>query len=74
MDFKITDLATESKSIGTDIAAFQDRVTEFDNRITNIKSRLYDMPDTHQELQLLRNKLMDLEGRSQKDNERSFGI
>ncbi|KAJ1138003.1 hypothetical protein NDU88_004394 [Pleurodeles waltl] len=74
MDSKITGLAMESKSIRTNIAGFQDRVTEFDHRLTDVEGRLDAMPDRDQELQLLWNKHTDLENRSQRDNVHFFGI
>ncbi|KAJ1160499.1 hypothetical protein NDU88_001001 [Pleurodeles waltl] len=74
MDFKITNLATDSKSICTDIASFQDSVTELDHRLTDVEGRLNALTDRKQELQFLQNKLTDLEGRSRKDKVRFFGI
>ncbi|KAJ1131230.1 hypothetical protein NDU88_009569 [Pleurodeles waltl] len=51
MDTKITDLAMDSKSIRTDRAGFQDRVTDLDYRLTDVEGRLNDMPDRDHELQ-----------------------
>ncbi|KAJ1113942.1 hypothetical protein NDU88_002182 [Pleurodeles waltl] len=73
MDSEITDLATESKSILSDIARFQDRVVEFDHRLTDVEGRINAMPDRDQELQYLRNKLSDLD-RSCRDSVRFFGF
>ncbi|KAJ1091660.1 hypothetical protein NDU88_004777 [Pleurodeles waltl] len=60
MDSKISDLAVESKSIQTDIAGFQDKVTEIDHLLVNVEGRLNTTPDRDQKLLYLRNKLTDV--------------
>ncbi|KAJ1162185.1 hypothetical protein NDU88_002660 [Pleurodeles waltl] len=74
IDSKITKLTTKTKSIRADIAGFQDRVMEFDHCLTQVEDRIDAMSDDHQKLQLLQNKLTDLEDRSHRHNVRFFGI
>ncbi|KAJ1188685.1 hypothetical protein NDU88_005444 [Pleurodeles waltl] len=72
METKVTDLAMNS--IRTDIAGFQDRVSDLDRCLTDAEGRLSNMPDRDQKLQFLQNKLMYLEDRSRRDNVSFFWI
>ncbi|KAJ1108666.1 hypothetical protein NDU88_006042 [Pleurodeles waltl] len=45
MDVKITDLSADSKSICTDIAGFQGKVTDLDHRLSTVESKLVTLPD-----------------------------
>ncbi|KAJ1105044.1 hypothetical protein NDU88_002452 [Pleurodeles waltl] len=45
MDSKITDLATDSKSIIADIPGFQDKVTDLDQQMTAVEGRIAALPD-----------------------------
>ncbi|KAJ1189049.1 hypothetical protein NDU88_005800 [Pleurodeles waltl] len=74
MDFMIADLSADSKSIQGDIDRFQDKVTQLDHRLTDVKGRLAILPNRDPELQFLRNKLTDLEDRSWRDNVCFLGI
>ncbi|KAJ1110265.1 hypothetical protein NDU88_007620 [Pleurodeles waltl] len=74
MDSKISELTVESHSILTDIAGFQDRVTGLDHHLCLVKGKLNQPWDEDQQLQYLRDKLMDLEDRSRRDNVCSCGI
>ncbi|KAJ1193571.1 hypothetical protein NDU88_002867 [Pleurodeles waltl] len=74
MDTKISKLATEERSICTVIAGFQDRVTGMEHRHLLIEDKLSVALDRDQELQYLRNKLMDLEDRSHRDSVRFFSV
>ncbi|KAJ1202850.1 hypothetical protein NDU88_006645 [Pleurodeles waltl] len=66
--------ASESRSIHTDIAGFQDRVTELDRRLSMVEDKLNQPSDKDQELQYLRDKLTDFEDGSRRDNVHFFGI
>ncbi|KAJ1150455.1 hypothetical protein NDU88_003246 [Pleurodeles waltl] len=67
MDSKIIDLSTGSNSMWADIASFQDKVTDLDHPLTDVKGQLAMLPEWYSELQFLCSKLMDLEDRSPRD-------
>ncbi|KAJ1179965.1 hypothetical protein NDU88_005193 [Pleurodeles waltl] len=74
MDTRISELTSESRSLCTYMAKFQDRVMGLDQRLTLVEDKLNQPMAKDQELQYLRNKLMDLEDRSRRDNVYFFGI
>ncbi|KAJ1201654.1 hypothetical protein NDU88_005460 [Pleurodeles waltl] len=74
MDSKISDLATTSTSIRSDIACFQVTVTDLDHHLTTVGDCLAMLLEQDTELQFLRAKITDLEDRSQRDNVHFFGM
>ncbi|KAJ1164791.1 hypothetical protein NDU88_005225 [Pleurodeles waltl] len=75
MDSKITDISVASHSIRSDIASFNDKVTNLDHHLTAVESQLAVMPERDSELQFLHAKhFTDLEDRSRRDNVCFFGI
>ncbi|KAJ1099209.1 hypothetical protein NDU88_004313 [Pleurodeles waltl] len=50
---KITDLSADSRSIRTDIAGFQDKVTDLDHRLHTVESKVAALPANEPELQFL---------------------
>ncbi|KAJ1207645.1 hypothetical protein NDU88_003035 [Pleurodeles waltl] len=74
MDVEITNLFADSKSIRTDIAGFQDKVTDLDHYLTTVENKIVTLPDVDSELQFLQHKLTDLEDRSRRDNVCFFGL
>ncbi|KAJ1157581.1 hypothetical protein NDU88_010287 [Pleurodeles waltl] len=72
MDFAISSLATDKKSIRLDIAGFQPRVSGLEQRVATVEDHLNTTPDCDQELWYLHIKLIDLEDRSRRDNVRFF--
>ncbi|KAJ1185228.1 hypothetical protein NDU88_002022 [Pleurodeles waltl] len=71
MDTRISELNLEFWSLRTNIAGFQDRVTGLDQRLTLVDDKLNQPTATSQ---FLRDKLMDLEDRSCRDNVCFFGV
>ncbi|KAJ1213424.1 hypothetical protein NDU88_001061 [Pleurodeles waltl] len=57
-------LTAETKSIRMDIAGFQKQVTDLEQCVTTVESRLSALLDREQELLFLCSKAADLEGRS----------
>ncbi|KAJ1085909.1 hypothetical protein NDU88_006033 [Pleurodeles waltl] len=74
MDSKIMDLATAFHSIWSDIASFNNKVTNLDHRLTEVEGQLAVLSERDSELQVLHAKRTDLEDRSRRDNVRFFGI
>ncbi|KAJ1197653.1 hypothetical protein NDU88_001509 [Pleurodeles waltl] len=74
MDTKISDLVAESRSIRTDIAGFQNKVTGMKHRLSLKEEKLNLTPNRDQELQYLGDKLTDLRARSRRDNLHFFGF
>ncbi|KAJ1157613.1 hypothetical protein NDU88_010318 [Pleurodeles waltl] len=68
MDSTISTLATETKSIRSDIASFQSRMIGLEQCITAVEDHLNTVPDREQKLLFLRSKLIDLEDKSSMDN------
>ncbi|KAJ1088791.1 hypothetical protein NDU88_001946 [Pleurodeles waltl] len=74
MDFTISTLAAETKFICLDIAYFQSRVSDLEQCVIALEDHLNIVPEQDPELFFLRNKLIDLEDRSRRDNIRFFGF
>ncbi|KAJ1125954.1 hypothetical protein NDU88_004367 [Pleurodeles waltl] len=74
MDTAITSLTLETKSMRSEIAGFQTRVTGMEHQIATMEDHVHKAPEKDQELLILRSKLTDLEARSQRDNIRLFGF
>ncbi|KAJ1138678.1 hypothetical protein NDU88_005059 [Pleurodeles waltl] len=73
MDTKISDLSAESRAIHTDIAGFQDKVTDMVHCLALMEDKLM-TPNRDQELQYLWDKLTDLENQSRRDSVHFFGF
>ncbi|KAJ1175731.1 hypothetical protein NDU88_001018 [Pleurodeles waltl] len=74
MDSNISALTAETKSIGMDIAGFQNRVTGLEQRITAVENHLKGIPERDHELLFLHSKVIDLQDRSRRDSVRFFGF
>ncbi|KAJ1126609.1 hypothetical protein NDU88_005016 [Pleurodeles waltl] len=74
MDASISSLTLETKSMRSDIAGFQTRVTSLEHRMGSLETQVTTYRDRDQDLLYLRNKLIDLEDRSRRDNIRLLGI
>ncbi|KAJ1115261.1 hypothetical protein NDU88_003487 [Pleurodeles waltl] len=74
MDASISFLTLETKSMCSEIAGFQSRVTGLEDRMGILESQMTTVPDRDQDLLYLRSKIMDLEDRSRRDNIRLFGF
>ncbi|KAJ1139899.1 hypothetical protein NDU88_006262 [Pleurodeles waltl] len=74
MDASITLLTLETKSMRSDIAGFQSRVTGLEQRIGSLEAQATMSQDREQDLLYLRSKLTDMEDRSRRDNIRLLGI
>ncbi|KAJ1163986.1 hypothetical protein NDU88_004433 [Pleurodeles waltl] len=72
MDASITSLTLETKSMRSDIAGFQSRVTGLEQRMGSLEAQATASQD--QDLLYLRSKLTDMEDRSRRDNIRLLGI
>ncbi|KAJ1148610.1 hypothetical protein NDU88_001438 [Pleurodeles waltl] len=68
MENKILELAADFCSIRADITGFHNKLTGLNHRITLVEDKLNAPSSINQELQSFRDKLMDLEDRSRKDN------
>ncbi|KAJ1209135.1 hypothetical protein NDU88_004513 [Pleurodeles waltl] len=68
MDSTISTLAAETKSTCLDIAGFQSRMSDLEQRVITVEDHLNTVPERDQELLFLRSKLIDLEDRSRRDN------
>ncbi|KAJ1211096.1 hypothetical protein NDU88_006457 [Pleurodeles waltl] len=64
MDSTISTLAAETKSIRLDIAGFQSKVSDLEQRVIAVEDQLNTVPKRDQELLFLCSKLSDLEDRS----------
>ncbi|KAJ1184735.1 hypothetical protein NDU88_001538 [Pleurodeles waltl] len=74
MDSRMISLTEETKSMHLDIAGFQSRVATLEQRVTAVETQTTLTEDRDQELLYLRNKVIDLEDRSRRDNVRFFGF
>ncbi|KAJ1161673.1 hypothetical protein NDU88_002156 [Pleurodeles waltl] len=74
MDASITSLTLETKSMRSDIAGFQSRVTGLEQRMGSLEAQATVSQDRDQDLLYLRSKLTDMEDRSRRDNIRLLGI
>ncbi|KAJ1216273.1 hypothetical protein NDU88_003877 [Pleurodeles waltl] len=74
MDASLSSLTLETKSMRSDIAGFQTRVTGLEHRMGSLETQVTTHRDRDQDLHYLRSKLTDLEDRSQRDNIRLLRI
>ncbi|KAJ1198757.1 hypothetical protein NDU88_002596 [Pleurodeles waltl] len=74
MDTYISSLTLETKSMRSDIASFQSRVTGLEHRMGTLEAHMTTVQDRDQDLLYLRSKITDLEDRSRRDNIRLFGF
>ncbi|KAJ1182604.1 hypothetical protein NDU88_007791 [Pleurodeles waltl] len=74
MDASITSLTLETKSMRSEIASFQSRVTELEQRMGLVEAQATVSRNRNQDLLYLRSKLTDMEDRSRRDNIRLHGI
>ncbi|KAJ1198754.1 hypothetical protein NDU88_002593 [Pleurodeles waltl] len=74
MDASISSLTLETKSMRSDIAGFQSRVTGLEHSMGSLETQIATSQDRDQDLLYLRSKLTDLEDRSRRDNIRLLGI
>ncbi|KAJ1174923.1 hypothetical protein NDU88_000214 [Pleurodeles waltl] len=74
MDASITSLTLETKSMRSDIAGFQSRVTGLEQRMGSLETQINMSQEREQDLLHLRSKLTDMEDRSRRDNNRVLGI
>ncbi|KAJ1124813.1 hypothetical protein NDU88_003262 [Pleurodeles waltl] len=74
MDASITSLTLETKSMQSDIASSQSRVTGLEQRMGSLEAQATMFRDRDQDLLYLRSKLTDMEDRSRRDNIRLHGI
>ncbi|KAJ1156050.1 hypothetical protein NDU88_008775 [Pleurodeles waltl] len=74
MDSAMASLTAETKSMPLDIAGFQTQVTRLDQRVTSVETHIASWVDRDQELLYLRSKLIDLEDRSRRNNDRFLGF
>ncbi|KAJ1207093.1 hypothetical protein NDU88_002485 [Pleurodeles waltl] len=68
VDASISSLTLETKSMRSDIAGFQTRVTGLEHRMESLETEITTSQDRDQDLLYLRSKLTDLEDRSRRDN------
>ncbi|KAJ1201964.1 hypothetical protein NDU88_005768 [Pleurodeles waltl] len=74
MDASITSLTLETKSMRSDIAGFQSRVTGLEHRMGSLETQINMSQEREQDLLHLRSKLTDMEDRSRRDNICVLGI
>ncbi|KAJ1202366.1 hypothetical protein NDU88_006166 [Pleurodeles waltl] len=74
MDASITSLTLETKSMRSDIAGFQYRVTGLEQRMGSLETQINTSQEREQDFIYLRSKLTDMEDRSRRDNIRVIGI
>ncbi|KAJ1170351.1 hypothetical protein NDU88_002229 [Pleurodeles waltl] len=74
MDASISSLTLETKSMLSDIAGFQSRVTGLEHCMGTLEAHVATVQDRDQDLLYLRSNITDLEDRSRRDNIRLFGI
>ncbi|KAJ1166828.1 hypothetical protein NDU88_007224 [Pleurodeles waltl] len=74
MDASITSLTLETKSMRSEIASFQSRVTGLEQRMGLVEAQPTVSRDQDQDLLYLRSKLTDMEDRSRRDNIHLHGI
>ncbi|KAJ1117660.1 hypothetical protein NDU88_005857 [Pleurodeles waltl] len=70
----LTSLTLETKSMRSDIAGFQSRVTGLEQRLGSLEAQATAFQDQDQDLLYLRSKLTEMEDRSRRDNIRLLGI
>ncbi|KAJ1105493.1 hypothetical protein NDU88_002899 [Pleurodeles waltl] len=68
MDNAMSSLTVETKSMHLDIAGFQSRMTGLEQRVAMVETHFTSSWDRDQVLLYLRSRLIDLEGRSRRDN------
>ncbi|KAJ1181346.1 hypothetical protein NDU88_006554 [Pleurodeles waltl] len=73
MDASITSLTLETKSMRSDIAGFQSRVTGLEQCMGSLEAQDIVPQDRDQDLLYLRSKITDMEDRSRRDNIRLLG-
>ncbi|KAJ1137703.1 hypothetical protein NDU88_004101 [Pleurodeles waltl] len=74
MDASITSPTIETKSMRSDIAGFQSRVTGLEQRMGSIETQVNMSQEREEDFLYLRSKLKDMEDRSWRDNILLFGI
>ncbi|KAJ1206644.1 hypothetical protein NDU88_002046 [Pleurodeles waltl] len=74
MDASITSLTLETKSMRSDIAGFQSRVTGLEQRMGSLEAHATASQDRDQDLLYLTSKLTEMEDRSRRDNIRLLGF
>ncbi|KAJ1156361.1 hypothetical protein NDU88_009083 [Pleurodeles waltl] len=74
MDASLSSLTLETKSMRSNIAGFQTRVTGLEHRMGSLETQMITYRDRDQDLLCLRSKLTDLEDRSRRDNICLLGI
>ncbi|KAJ1115152.1 hypothetical protein NDU88_003378 [Pleurodeles waltl] len=74
MDASISSLTLVTKSMRSDIAGFQFKVTGSEHRMGTLEGHMTTVQDRDQDLLYLRSKITDLEDRRQRDNIRLFGF
>ncbi|KAJ1215243.1 hypothetical protein NDU88_002852 [Pleurodeles waltl] len=74
MDASISSLTLETKSMRSDIASFQSRMTGLEHRMGTLETHVATIQDRDQDLLYLQSKITDLEDRSRRDNIHLFGI
>ncbi|KAJ1214873.1 hypothetical protein NDU88_002484 [Pleurodeles waltl] len=74
MDASISSLTLETKSMRSDIAGFQSRVTGLEHCSGPLEAHVTTVQDRDQDLLYLRSKITDLEDRSRRENIRLFGF
>ncbi|KAJ1210092.1 hypothetical protein NDU88_005460 [Pleurodeles waltl] len=74
MEASITSLTLETKSMQSEIASFQSRVTGLEQHMGLVETQATVSRDRDQDLLYLRSKLTDMEDRSWRDNIRLHGI
>ncbi|KAJ1166513.1 hypothetical protein NDU88_006913 [Pleurodeles waltl] len=74
MDAFVTSLTLETKSMRSDIAGFQSRVTVLEQRMRSLEVQAATSQDRDQDLLYLRSQLTDMEDRSRRDNSCLLGI
>ncbi|KAJ1192208.1 hypothetical protein NDU88_001520 [Pleurodeles waltl] len=70
----MTSLTLETKSMRSEIAGFQTRVTGLEHQMAIMEDHVHKALDKDQELLSLCSKLTDIEDRSRRDNIRLFGF
>ncbi|KAJ1131450.1 hypothetical protein NDU88_009787 [Pleurodeles waltl] len=74
MDASITSLTLETKSMRSDTAGFQSRVTGLEQRMGTLETQAAASQGRDQDLLYLRSKLTDMKDRSRRDNISLLGI
>ncbi|KAJ1089769.1 hypothetical protein NDU88_002914 [Pleurodeles waltl] len=74
MDASITLLTLETKSMRSDIAGFQSRVTGLEQHMGSLETQVNMSQEREQDFLYLRSKLTDMEDRSRRENIRLLGV